>query len=72
MVSLNKELLISNWNMPSGDVFCLEIMKIEMVQLSAKILTPRYQVSIHSEKPFTRLSIVPDSKTFIILFHTGY
>ena len=59
MVSLNKELLLLNWNMPSGDVFCWEIMKIENFQSSTKILIPRLQVSIYSEKKFTRFSIVP-------------
>lgn len=31
MISLNKDFLIPIWNVPSGDVFCLEIMKIEIV-----------------------------------------
>lgn len=59
MVSLNKELLLPNWNMPSGDVFCCEIMKIENFQSSTKILIPRLQVSVYSEKKFTRFSIAP-------------
>lgn len=33
MVFFNKEFLIFSWNMFFGDAFCLEIMKIEIVDL---------------------------------------